>query len=41
MMKHFKWKHFINYALSDEDIAETIAVADEAFSVIRERHPQK
>ena len=31
--------HFINYALSDEDIAETIAVADEAFSVIRERHP--
>ena len=31
--------HFINYALSDADIAETIAVADEAFSVVRERHP--
>jgi glutamate-1-semialdehyde 2,1-aminomutase len=31
--------HFINYALSDEDIAETVAVADEAFAVLRERHP--
>ena len=30
--------HFINAALSDEDIATTIAVADEAFSVIKERH---
>ncbi len=29
--------HFINAALSDADIAETVAVADEAFSVIRER----
>ena len=29
--------HFINAALSDADIAETIAVADEAFSVLRER----
>ena len=27
--------HFINAALSDEDIKETIAVADEAFSVVR------
>ncbi len=27
--------HFINAALSDADIAETIAVADEAFSVLR------
>ena len=27
--------HFINAALSDEDIAETIAIADEAFSVVR------
>ena len=25
-------------ALSDEDIAETLEVADEAFSVIKERH---
>ena len=32
--------HFINYALSDEDIAETISVAEEAFSVIRQRHPK-
>ena len=32
--------HFINYALSDEDIAETVAVAEEAFSVIRQRHPK-
>lgn len=29
--------HFINVALSDEDIAETIAIADEAFSVVRDR----
>ena len=33
--------HFINYALSDADIAETVAVADEAFSILRERHPQE
>ena len=32
--------HFINYALSDEDIAETIEIADEAFAVLRERHPR-
>ena len=31
--------HFINYALSDADIAETVEVADEAFAVLRERHP--
>ena len=31
--------HFINYALSDDDIAETTDVAREAFSVVRERHP--
>lgn len=31
--------HFINYALSDDDIAETVDVAREAFSVVRERHP--
>ncbi len=30
--------HFINASLTDEDIATTIAVADEAFSVIKERH---
>ncbi len=29
--------HFINASLTDEDIAETIAVADEAFSVIKSR----
>lgn len=32
--------HFINASLSDEDIAETIAIADEAFAAVRERHPQ-
>jgi glutamate-1-semialdehyde 2,1-aminomutase len=31
--------HFINASLSDADIAETIEVADEAFSVLRERYP--
>lgn len=31
--------HFINYALSDEDIAETVEIAKEAFEVIRDRHP--
>lgn len=31
--------HFINAALTDADIAETLAVAEEAFSVIRKRHP--
>ena len=32
--------HFLNYALSEEDIAQTIAVAVEALSVLRDRHPQ-
>lgn len=32
--------HFINASLSDEDIAETISVADEAFAAVRERHPR-
>ena len=32
--------HFINYALSDEDIRETVEIADEAFSIVRERHPK-
>ena len=31
--------HFINAALSDEDIQETVEVATEAFEVIRDRHP--
>lgn len=31
--------HFLNAALSDEDIRETIEVATEAFSVVRDRHP--
>lgn len=30
--------HFINAALSDADIAETVEIADEAFSIVRERH---
>ncbi|MBQ6537053.1 MAG: aminotransferase class III-fold pyridoxal phosphate-dependent enzyme [Firmicutes bacterium] len=30
--------HFINASLSDADIAETMEIADEAFSVVRERH---
>ena len=30
--------HFINASLSDADIAETVEIADEAFSVVRERH---
>ena len=30
--------HFVNAALSDEDIAETIEIADEAFAVIKDRH---
>ena len=31
--------HFINYAVTDEVIAETLNVAEEAFRVVRERHP--
>ena len=31
--------HFINYALSDADIAETVEIAKEAFSVVRDKHP--
>ncbi len=30
--------HFINAALSDDDIRETVEIADEAFSVVRDRH---
>ena len=30
--------HFINASLSEDDIAETVDIADEAFSVVRERH---
>ncbi len=30
--------HFINAALSDEDIKETVEVADEAFAVVKKRH---
>ena len=33
--------HFINAALTDEDIAETVEVAREAFAVIRDRYPDK
>ena len=31
--------HFLNASLTDGDIAETVAVAEEAFEVLRERHP--
>lgn len=31
--------HFINAALSDADITQTLAVAEEAFEVVRGRHP--
>lgn len=31
--------HFINAALSDEDIKETVEIAAEAFSVVRTNHP--
>lgn len=30
--------HFINAALTDDDITETVEIADEAFAVVRERH---
>lgn len=30
--------HFINASLSDEDIKETIEIADEAFAIIKDRH---
>ena len=30
--------HFLNAALSDQDIAETVEIAEEAFAVLRERH---
>lgn len=30
--------HFINAALTDADIAETIDIAEEAFAVVRKRH---
>ncbi len=32
--------HFLNYALSDEDINLTMEVADEAFKVVAKRHPE-
>jgi glutamate-1-semialdehyde 2,1-aminomutase len=31
--------HFVNYCVTDEIIAETLAVAEEAFYEIRQRHP--
>lgn len=33
--------HFINAALTDEDIAETVDIARDAFQILRERHPGK
>lgn len=33
--------HFLNASLTDEDIAETVAVAEEAFEVVRKRHPME
>ncbi len=32
--------HFINASLTDGDIAETVDIAREAFSLIRDRHPE-
>ncbi len=32
--------HFINAALTDADIAETVDIAKEAFSIVRDRHPE-
>ena len=32
--------HFLNYALSDEDIALTHEIADEAFKIVAKRHPE-
>ncbi|MDR1465876.1 MAG: aminotransferase class III-fold pyridoxal phosphate-dependent enzyme [Oscillospiraceae bacterium] len=32
--------HFLNYAVSDEDISFTHEVADEAFKVVRKNHPE-
>ncbi|MBQ2277598.1 MAG: aminotransferase class III-fold pyridoxal phosphate-dependent enzyme [Clostridia bacterium] len=33
--------HFINAALTDADIAETVDIARDAFQILRERHPGK
>ena len=30
--------HFVNASLTDEDIAETVAVAEEAFAIVQARH---
>lgn len=32
--------HFINMSLTDEDIQRTLEIADEAFKVVKERHPE-
>lgn len=32
--------HFINASLSDEDITQTLEIADEAFKAVKERHPE-
>ncbi len=33
--------HFINAALTDADIAETVEIARDAFQIVRERYPRK
>ncbi len=33
--------HFINAAITDEDIALAVDIADDAFSVVAERHPEQ
>ena len=33
--------HFLNASLTDADIAETVAVAEEAFEAVRKRHPKE
>ena len=32
--------HFINAAITDEDVALAVDIADDAFSVVAERHPE-
>ena len=32
--------HFINYAISDDDINHTLEIADEAFKIVKKEHPE-
>ena len=33
--------HFMNASLTDEDIARTIDVAEDAFNALRKNHPER